>query len=136
MGRVVVTPADSAFSKCIRQRDGWTCQRCGGQYELGTQALHCSHWHGRGSWSLRFNPDNCDAMCYGCHMHLTANPMLHRDWQIERKGEGLLQILQELSNDTTLGRYIKKNKTEYAAHYRAEFRRLQKTGSTEFENWS
>tara|TARA_R110001583_G_scaffold11615_1_gene52346 strand:+ start:195 stop:404 length:210 start_codon:yes stop_codon:yes gene_type:complete len=69
-------------------------------------------------------------------MHFTGNPMLHRDWQIERKGEGLLQILQELSNDTTLGRYIKKNKKEVAAHYRAEFRRMQKTGSREFENWS
>jgi|TARA_R110000782_G_scaffold239835_1_gene326233 hypothetical protein len=69
-------------------------------------------------------------------MHFTGNPMLHRDWQIERKGEGLLQILQELSNDTTLGRYIKKNKKEVAAHYRSEFRRMQKTGSTEFENWS
>ena len=53
--------ADSLFSKYIRQRDGH-CVRCG-----STQALQCSHYFGRTRWTVRFDPMNCDCLCYGCH---------------------------------------------------------------------
>lgn len=59
--------ADVEFSKYIRTRDKWTCQRCKKRYEPPTQALHCSHFWGRGRENTRFDPDNCDALCYGCH---------------------------------------------------------------------
>jgi hypothetical protein len=35
--------------------------------EPPTQGLHNSHYWGRARESTRFEPDNCIALCYGCH---------------------------------------------------------------------
>ena len=60
---------DSIFSKFIRARDGWRCVRCHKYYEPPTSALHNSHYVGRGSWNTRYDEENCDALCYGCHQY-------------------------------------------------------------------
>ena len=59
--------ADIVFSKWIRNRDKWRCQRCGHQHEENSRGLHCSHYWGRGRESSRFSPENCDALCFPCH---------------------------------------------------------------------
>ena len=59
-----IDPADSAFSKWIRNRDK-VCQRC----HKPSESLQCSHFYGRTMESVRFEPDNCDALCYGCHRY-------------------------------------------------------------------
>lgn len=63
--------ADTMFSKYIRLRDG-KCMRCGrvGSKDKGglpILGLQCSHYFGRGRESTRFDPTNCDALCFGCH---------------------------------------------------------------------
>lgn len=62
---------DTTFSNYIRERDGWNCQRCHKHYDKEStadrQGIHCSHYWGRGHESTRFDPDNCVALCYGCH---------------------------------------------------------------------
>lgn len=58
--------ADSNFSKFIRERDG-KCLRCGTR-----DNLTCSHFWGRGCSSVRFDPKNCIALCWGpdgCHQY-------------------------------------------------------------------
>ena len=82
-----LTPADKSFSWYIRTRDNWTCQRCGAYYEPPTRALHASHFQGRGKENTRFDPDNVDALCYGCHQYFTSHPGEHNEWQVERKGQ-------------------------------------------------
>ena len=62
-----IDKADSTFSLYIRTRDKWTCQRCHTVYTPPTSGLHCSHYFGRGRESTRFEPDNCIALCFGCH---------------------------------------------------------------------
>lgn len=59
--------ADQVFSKWIRARDKYTCQRCLKQYPGNSQGLHCAHCFGRRFESTRFDPDNCLALCFGCH---------------------------------------------------------------------
>jgi len=49
--------------------------------------LHCSHFHGRGKKSTRFDPENAVALCYGCHQHFHANPLEHTDWYKKRIGK-------------------------------------------------
>lgn len=63
--------ADIAFSNYIRERDNWKCQRCHRQFDRdgNTQGLHNSHYKGRRSQAGRYDPDNCTAICYGCHQH-------------------------------------------------------------------
>lgn len=80
-------PADVWFSRYIRYRDGWQCQRCKTRYAVGSQGLHCSHFWGRARENTRFDPVNCDAMCHGCHAFLTANPELHRAWKLQQLGQ-------------------------------------------------
>lgn len=79
--------ADKLFSDYIRIRDKWTCQRCHTKYEPPTAALHCSHWWGRGNKSVRFNPDNAAAICYGCHRYLGSNPTEHNEFFLKRLGQ-------------------------------------------------
>lgn len=98
MGKVKLRPSDIAFSQYIRTRDYWTCQRCGKYYEPPTKALHCSHFKGRGKESTRFDPENCDALCYGCHQYFTSYPDEHYAWQVERKGQEAIDALILRSN--------------------------------------
>lgn len=98
MGKIKIDPADRAFSLYIRTRDGWCCQRCGNQYTPPTSALHCSHFQGRGKEGTRFEPDNCDALCYGCHRYFTAQPGEHYNWQVKRKGQARVDSLILQSN--------------------------------------
>jgi 5-methylcytosine-specific restriction endonuclease McrA len=60
-------PTDILFSKYIRKRDNYTCQRCGKMYSDGGKGLHCSHYHSRSHENTRFDPENCIALCFGCH---------------------------------------------------------------------
>lgn len=100
MGAIKITPADKAFSEYIRTRDNWTCQRCGKQYDplvpTDRMALHCSHFKGRGKEATRFEPLNADALCYGCHQYFTSHPDEHYHWQVQRKGQDIIDrvILQ------------------------------------------
>lgn len=91
--KVKIDKADNLFSLWVRTRDKWTCQRCGHQYEPPTSALHCSHFKGRGKEATRFEPLNCDALCYGCHRYFTAQPDEHYRWQVERKGQKIIDKL-------------------------------------------
>lgn len=95
---MTIRPSDKLFSQYIRTRDNWTCQRCGRQYEPPTSALHCSHFMGRGKEATRFDPDNCDALCYGCHQYFTSHPALHLEWQVKRKGQKMVDAIILQSN--------------------------------------
>lgn len=100
MRGVRIDPADKFFSLWIRWRAGWKCERCGAQFEVGGQGLHCSHFWGRAREATRFDPENCVAHCHGCHAFLTANPELHREWKLKQIGEekyNLLMVRAQLS---------------------------------------
>lgn len=95
---IKIDPADRIFSLYIRTRDNWTCQRCKKRYEPPTTALHCSHFMGRGKEATRFDEENADALCYGCHRYFTAQPAEHYQWQVERKGQKTVDALRLRSN--------------------------------------
>jgi len=67
--QIKLRPADVKFSLYIRTRDNWTCQRCFKKYEPPTQGLQNSHFWGRARENTRFDPDNCDALCFRCHQY-------------------------------------------------------------------
>jgi len=118
---IKITPADSWFSKCIRLRASWKCENCHKQYDSSSCGLHCSHFHGRGTWSTRFDPDNCEALCYSCHMYFTANPHEHQRHIFDKLGAGAYALLLERRNDTFLGKEYRrtKGKGEIAKHFKS-----------------
>ena len=65
--------ADAKFSEWIRERDK-KCLRCG-----TTENLTCSHFWSRSKSALRYEPDNCIALCaWKCHIY---------GWEKEKQGE-------------------------------------------------
>ena len=84
MSGIKTTAEDRKFSKMIRERAGWRCQRCGRQYVPPTNALHCAHNFTRRTKATRFDEFNALALCYGCHQyvdsHSDAKEKLFRDW--------------------------------------------------------
>ncbi len=127
---IKITPADSAFSKCVRERAGWKCERCGAQHDKSSTGLHCSHHHSRGNWSIRFEPIAAEALCYGCHSKV-GGTQERREQVLTREQQ---DILIEKKNDLTLGRIARKTKGkgEIAKHFRDEYEKMVNTGVREF----
>lgn len=72
-----IDTADRWFALFIKERDGWECQSCHKQLEHDPGRLHNSHYWGRGRESTRFDPENCDALCFYCH----------DTWEGEKQGD-------------------------------------------------
>lgn len=91
---------DKVFSDAVRTRDKWVCQRCGKYYPIGKrQGLHCSHFYGRAKYSTRFDFDNAESLCYGCHQHLGSHPEKHRQHKIKKIGKKKFYRLTLRSNN-------------------------------------
>jgi len=124
---------DYFFSLCVRERAGWTCQACGKHYEPWTNkdgypanpGLHCSHYIGRANYSVRFDPYDADAHCYGCHAKFEGNPHIFKAWKESQLGQELYDILIEKSNNVMLGKQARREKQEIAEHYKHEFEIMQ-----------
>jgi len=109
MGKAKIFPSDREWSKYIRTRDNWTCQRCSKQYDPPTSALHCSHFWSRGNWSVRFDEDNTEALCYGCHSYLGGNPVEFHKYYLEKLGQERFDALEKRRNTPKSGsiKYLK-----------------------------
>lgn len=112
-------PADIWFSKCIRERAEWTCERCGRVHARGSRALHCSHFFSRRHRATRWSPDNAAAHCYGCHVRLGGDPVLFTDWIRKYLGETRFDMLRDRHNQSV--KISKVEEKEIARHYKAQY---------------
>src|SRR5438128_1920797 len=112
--KIRITKLDALFSNQIRSRDNWTCQRCGTKYEPPTSALHCSHFWGRANKATRYDPENCDALCYGCHARWEGNKQGdYRDFKLRRLGvEGYNALEMRARSIIKFGEFEMKQKLE------------------------
>lgn len=90
MSNIKIDPADKAFSKYLRLTVG-KCARCGSPVKFnkeGDPVSHqASHFQGRRKEATRFDLENVDCLCGGCHKYFTAMPYEHVQWQIKTKGQ-------------------------------------------------
>ena len=134
---IKITPADAAFSKCVKERAEWRCEKCHTQHQEGSRGLHCSHGISRGQWGTRFVGLNAIAACMACHLAEGGN------WQQRMLTEEQRLLLREMADDTYRGKTCRKTKGkgEVAAHYREQFDLMRQarecgvTGRIEFEDW-
>jgi hypothetical protein len=92
--KIRITLLDKLFSHYIRWiRDKGICQRCLKAHRPPSSGLHCSHFHGRAKKSTRFDEDNTQALCYGCHAYLGANPIEHMEHMRRRLGDKRFDLL-------------------------------------------
>ncbi len=88
--------ADTLFSVWVRTRD----KKC---FFCTNPASQNSHFWGRGNSATRYDPENCDGICGGCHMRHEGNKQgLYRDKKIAQLGQ---QKYDELEKR---GRSVKK----------------------------
>lgn len=98
---VKIRKADRLFSQYIRERDGWTCQRCGKRHDKSSRNFGVSHFWGRKRESTRFEPDNCVSLCnIPCHNdwgHGDGRDA-YRDFMIRRLGQARFDSLMIQAN--------------------------------------
>ncbi len=114
---------DDLFSKMVRERDNWTCQKCGKYYPEGNrQGLHCSHIFSRRHVATRWEPYNAVAHCFYCHQYLGGNPVLFEHWAREYLGEYIVEMLTEKHNQ--ICKLTRKDKIEMYEHMKSEYARM------------
>lgn len=108
---------DAYFSKFVRLRDGLICQRCLKTFLRGDQGLHCAHFIGRANHATRWDPDNCVALCYGCHQFMdTHKGTVFRVWLSQRLGQEKFDALVERSQKS--GKRTRAEKLELGEQVR------------------
>lgn len=131
-GLIKITSADRYFSMCVRKRANWKCERCFVAYPpQPTQALHCAHFMGRGSWSTRFDPQNAVSLDMGCHLYFTGRPAEFADWYVARVGLEEVERLRRLSKQAIPG--IRKRVREIGQFYKREYDDMRLGGT--FRAW-
>lgn len=93
----LIKKADTLFSLIVRARDG-KCQKCGRRPP--EVRLQCSHIVSRGYKNTRWDEDNADALCFGCHHWFTNRPLHFEEWVISRIGEDALRELKLRARST------------------------------------
>ena len=135
------TPADAAFSDCVRERTDYHCENCGKYTPEGRsrQGFDCAHIYGRRHKILRWHPDNAFALCRGCHNYFGENPIEFAAFTVRKLGDGLVDHLRERKREQyKLGKGEEK---EIAKHYREQLAIMRKkrangkTGRIEFQSW-
>lgn len=100
--KIKLDKIDKVFSRLVRGRANWCCEKCGTHYPEGNrQGLHCSHLFGRARKSTRWSDLNAVAHCFGCHRYLTANPFEFTEWSKGYLGEEQFNKLTRLANTPT-----------------------------------
>lgn len=120
-GRTKIDPADEAFSWWIRLRD-MKCMRCRTPVTLNPlglpNSLTNSHYFGRTREATRFEPDNCDTLCFGCHRYWEVeNREEYRDFKIKQLGQKRFDTLAIQANT-----YHKKDRLSEKLYWRAKLR--------------
>jgi len=125
---VKVSPADTAFSLCVRTAANFTCGKCG----KVEGRMECSHIFSRKYRAIRWCKENAMCKCNYCHRWWHQNPLDAAAWFMSLVGESFVDLLKE-KRDSKL-KVPKTEEPEIAAHYRAELKKLE-NGAADFQSW-
>jgi len=99
------SPADILFSKYIRKRAGYRCQKCRTQHAPNSKGLHCAHIFTRGGYVLRFDERNALCLCYACHSWFDSRctreqrTQLYVDWYGQRQYDEIEKLSKKTLKD-------------------------------------
>jgi hypothetical protein len=120
--KIRIDKRDTVFSKLIRLRDQWICQKCGRYYPKG-HGLQCAHVFSRRHQSTRYDPDNAVALDFTCHQYFGENPVEFTAWIRQYLGDVRFEMLQERHR-----RIVKRTKADSEAlyqHLRTQLKALE-----------
>ena len=124
--KVKIDKLDTLCSEYIRKRaitEVGGCERCltpkrdivkdnGSIYPAWKQLQTC-HFHSRRKHSVRYDPDNLVACCFGCHQYLDSHAQEKIDFFKQRLGERDFDLLTARANSSEkadkelIGLYLK-----------------------------
>ena len=95
--------ADKLFRDFIRERDNWTCQRCGVKVNKTERPVaNVMHNLSRRHSATRCDPANAALGCAGCHMIMTGDHYEHVEFFTRWSGgEEAVQALRDKANAPT-----------------------------------
>jgi len=88
---IKITKADADYSRQIRERAKFTCEKCGSKPH--PKGLHAHHLFTRTIKATRFDPDNGVALCYACHMRAHQYQEDTRAFFAEKMGQARFDAL-------------------------------------------
>ncbi len=95
-GKIKLDKNDTLFSVMVRERDNYTCVFCKKKKDDG-YVMQNSHFWGRGDKSNRFNPINCDTLCFSCHTQNEGNKQgFYRDFKIKQLGKKVYDEMEKV----------------------------------------
>lgn len=100
--KIKLDSADIVFSQVIRLRDR-KCVRCGSWVEFNAKGMpvshQASHYFGRGCEGTRFELDNVDCLCMGCHRRWGSDEKEeYREFKINQLGQKRFDAMRIQSN--------------------------------------
>lgn len=104
---IKIDPADRYFSKYIRLK-AKKCMNCGrrGEGKEGVTGLQASHFHSRRKESVRFDTENVDVLCIGCHRRMgTYEREEYKAFKLKQLGQKAYDLLELRANT-----YAKKDR--------------------------
>ena len=102
----LIEQIDAIISLQVRNRDGWTCRKCGRRAVKKNDVANHHIFGKKAHPATRWNLENCLSLCFWCHRDAHASPEDFRRWVISWMGEKEYEAL-----------YIK-------AQYRAKFKEV------------
>jgi len=92
-GRIKIRKSDKLFRELLLKERGERCQRCArrGRVEV-------SHFHGRRKENVRYDFENVDLLCGGCHRFFHESPSSYFTWKHEQLGEKRFKALEIRAN--------------------------------------
>lgn len=88
---VKMKAADVADSKRIKERDAYTCQRCGSSPD--PRGLHVHHIHTRSIKATRHDDENLITLCMGCHLWAHSHPAAAHEFFGKHLGQERFEAL-------------------------------------------
>jgi len=117
--RIRIDPLDELFSRYIRLRDNYTCQRCG----VKSKNVQCAHFHSRRKQQVRFDPDNACTLCMGDHLYLDSNPLEKVEFFQNRLGQVNFDLLNSRARIT----FPRPDKKMLTIYYQRQIKKLENT---------
>ena len=115
--RIRIDPLDELFSRYIRLRDNYTCQRCG----VKSKNVQCAHFHSRRKQQVRFDPDNACTLCMGDHLYLDSNPLEKVEFFQNRLGQVKFDLLNSRARIT----FPRPDKKMLTIYYQQQIKKLE-----------
>lgn len=120
--KIRIDKRDTVFSKLIRLRARFNCEKCGKYFPLG-HGLQCAHIFSRRHQSTRYDPDNAVALCFTCHQYFGEHPTIFTAWVKKHLGDYRYEALE--ARHATVVKRTKADAEALYQHLKGEHRILQ-----------